>query len=196
MKMVMIMHINRISFLKKVIASLLGLSFSIVFMGCAAKLKVDVRKGEKIRTVMAVLQPTEGSNAEGRVIFIEEEGNNVRVVVELSGLSPGDHGFHIHQFGDCSMTDGTSAGGHFNPGGKSHGPRNSYNRHVGDLGNLTADINGIARADFIDHKLAFEGKRSIIGRAVIVHALPDDFTSQPTGAAGARVACGVIGITE
>ena len=80
--------------MKKVVASVLGLSFSIVFMGCAAKLKVDVRKGEKIRTVMAVLQPTEGSNAEGRVIFIEEEGNNVRVVVELSGLSPGDHGFH------------------------------------------------------------------------------------------------------
>ena len=136
----------------------------------------------------AVLIPTEGNDLQGTVTFIQTP-EGVRVQANLTGLTAGtEHGFHVHQYGDCSASDGTSAGGHFNPHGADHAGPDAASRHVGDLGNSEATY------DRVDTQLAFEGESSIIGRAVIVHGGIDDLSSQPSGAAGPRIACGVIGI--
>ncbi len=148
-------------------------------------------KGAAGATAVAKLAPTAKSTARGEVTFTQEAGG-VRVVGSFSGLVYGDHGFHIHEKGDCSAPDATSAGGHFNPSGKPHAARDAAERHVGDLGNLKADPYGLARVDFVDPHLSLSGDNSIVGRAVIVHEKADDFTTQPTGNAGARQACGVI----
>ncbi len=147
----------------------------------------------EISRAVAVLRPTEGSEVEGVVQFTRT-AEGIRIEATVSGLTPGRHGFHIHAWGDCSAPDATSAGGHFNPTGQSHGAPDSPTRHVGDLGNLEAGENGLASYSRVDTVVAFSGPRSIIGRAVIVHAAEDDLTSQPTGNAGGRLACGVIGI--
>jgi superoxide dismutase, Cu-Zn family len=140
---------------------------------------------------LATLAPTEGNEAAGTVEFVTD-GDNVRVIAKVTGLSPGVHGFHVHEVGDCSAPDGTSAGGHFNPEGMEHGAPDATMRHAGDLGNLEANEAGVAELDRVDGQLALDGTHSVVGRSVIVHADPDDLVSQPTGAAGARVACGVI----
>lgn len=146
---------------------------------------------------VAVLHPTTGNQARGTVMFTRV-GDGVKVVADITGLSPGEHGFHIHELGDCTAFDGKSAGGHFNPDGSPHGAPTApaKNRHVGDLGNITAHSYGKAHLELVDSLLAFDGVHSVIGRGVIVHADKDDLTSQPTGAAGSRVACGVIGIAK
>ena len=138
-------------------------------------------------SAVAVLTPTEGNDLQGTVTFIQTPGG-VRVQANLTGLTGTEHGFHVHQYGDCSASDGTSAGGHFNPHGADHAGPFAASRHVGDLGNSEATY------DRVDTQLAFEGESSIIGRAVIVHGGTDDLSSQPSGAAGPRIACGVIGI--
>lgn len=141
---------------------------------------------------VAEMQPTEGNETRGTVTF-EQVNGKVHVMAKLSGLTPGLHGFHVHENGDCSAPDGTSAGGHFNPTGEHHGGPESSVHHVGDLGNIEADENGNAEhhatLDFLD---LGDGEKSILNRGLIVHAKPDDLVSQPTGAAGARLACGVI----
>ncbi len=106
------------------------------------------------------------------------------------------HGFHIHQFGDCSSGDGKSAGGHFNPMNTAHGAPSDEIRHVGDLGNISANSDGVAHFDFVDTGISLAGEANILGRGVILHEVADDLTSQPTGAAGSRLACGVIGIAN
>ena len=145
-------------------------------------------------SAIAVLIPTEGNDLQGTVTFIQmSEG--VRVQANITGLAAGTaHGFHVHQYGDCSASDGTSAGGHFNPHGADHAGPDAASRHVGDLGNIPVNDAGEATYDRIDTRLAFEGESSIIGHAFIVHGGSDDLSSQPSGAAGPRVACGVIGI--
>ena len=137
------------------------------------------------------LAPTANQTARGEVTFTAESGG-VHVVGTFSGLVYGEHGFHVHEKGDCSAPDGTSAGGHFNPATQPHAAREATARHVGDLGNLKADPYGLARVDFVDKTLSLSGPNSIIGKAVIIHEKADDFTTQPTGNAGARQACGVI----
>jgi len=144
---------------------------------------------------VSVLHPTEGNGVNGKVVFTGT-GEGVTVAAEVKGLAPGKHGFHIHDFGDCSAPDGTSAGGHFNPENTDHGGPEDKVRHVGDLGNLEADAQGNAYYERGDSYIALSGPHSIIGRSVIIHAGFDDLKSQPTGAAGGRVACGVIGIAE
>ena len=138
-------------------------------------------------SAVAVLTPTEGNDLQGTVTFTQTPGG-VRVQANLTGLTGTEHGFHVHQYGDCSASNGTSAGGHFNPHGADHAGPFAASRHVGDLGNSEATY------DRVDTHLAFEGESSIIGRAVIVHGGTDDLSSQPSGAAGPRIACGVIGI--
>jgi Cu-Zn family superoxide dismutase len=140
---------------------------------------------------VAELNPTQGSSVRGKVSFLKV-GNSIRVVADVTGLTPGKHGFHIHEKGDCSAPDGSSAGGHFNPYGMPHAGMDADQRHVGDFGNIVADRSGNAHADFMDVRISFEGLASILGRGVIVHANPDDLVTQPTGNAGGRVACGVI----
>ena len=135
------------------------------------------------------------SGVKGKVTFTHQV-DGVEIVAELTGLTPGKHGFHVHEFGDCSMMDGTCAGGHFNPTGAPHGGPNSAKRHAGDLGNVEADETGRAVYKRVDQLIELSGPNSIIGRSIIVHADPDDLTTQPTGNAGARVGCGVIGIGD
>jgi Cu-Zn family superoxide dismutase len=147
----------------------------------------------EIQKALCVLYPTKGNEVEGMVTFTQTD-SGVLVSAAVSGLTEGKHGFHIHEYGNCSAPDGTSAGGHFNPENEKHGGPDHEMRHVGDMGNLDADENGNALLEYVDTKLSLEGEHSIIGRGMIVHAGKDDLTSQPTGAAGARVACGVIGI--
>ena len=144
---------------------------------------------------IAVLVPGNDSGVSGTVTFTKVEGG-VRVVADVKGLTPGKHGFHIHEYGDLSKSDLTSTGGHFNPTGHDHAGPMDATRHAGDFGNLTADESGHAKADFVDTKIELGGEHSIIGLAVIVHADEDDLTSQPTGNAGGRVAGGVIAIAK
>ena len=139
-----------------------------------------------------LLSPTKGNTASGTVVF-SEAGNKLRVVAEITGLSPGPHGFHIHEKGDCSAPDGTSAGGHYNPTGKPHGNPEHAEHHAGDMPQLVADAKGVAKlVAYIDEVNLGNGEGGIVGRSVIVHATADDFKTQPTGNSGARVACGVI----
>ena len=147
----------------------------------------------KVNKAVCVLQPTAGDSASGVVMFTKAD-DGIKIEVRMNKLTPGKHGFHIHQWGDCTATDGTSAGGHFNPENKEHGATGDDVRHVGDLGNVEADSLGLVNITMTDNMLSFEGEHSIIGRSVVVHAGEDDLESQPTGNAGARVACGVIGI--
>jgi Cu-Zn family superoxide dismutase len=139
----------------------------------------------------AKLAPTANQTARGELTFTTT-ADGVHVVGSFSGLVFGEHGFHVHEKGDCSAPDATSAGGHFNPATQPHGARDAAARHVGDLGNLKADPYGLARIDFVDKGLSLSGPNSIVGKAVIIHEKADDFTTQPTGNAGARQACGVI----
>ncbi|XP_006617028.1 superoxide dismutase [Cu-Zn] [Apis dorsata] len=138
----------------------------------------------------------------GTIFFEQPEStNSVKVTGQVTGLKKGLHGFHVHEFGD--NTNGcTSAGAHFNPLGKDHGGPDSDIRHVGDLGNIEADANGIANVNITDKTIQLQGPHSVIGRTLVVHADPDDLgkggveLSKTTGNAGARLACGVIGITK
>jgi Cu-Zn family superoxide dismutase len=141
----------------------------------------------------ANLQPTKGNKAAGKVTFTQS-GDKVKVSGEVTGLRPGqEHGFHIHEAGDCSSGDGMSTKGHFNPQGKPHGHPSSAARHAGDMPALKADANGTAKVDAtLDIITVSPGATGVIGRGLIVHASPDDYKTQPTGNAGARIACAVI----
>ena len=141
----------------------------------------------------ATLQPSKGQKTAGTVDFYQV-GSKVRVVANVTGLQPGrDHGFHVHEAGDCSSGDGMSAKGHFNPQGKPHGHPQSGDRHAGDMPSLRADAGGNAKLDTeLDIMSVTPGAASVVGRGLIVHADPDDYKTQPTGNAGARLACAVI----
>lgn len=141
----------------------------------------------------AALQPTKGSTVKGTASFVEV-GGKVRVTASVSGLRPNaEFGFHVHEAGDCSSGDGMSAKGHFNPHGKPHGHHSSAERHAGDMPNLKSDASGNATLTTdLDVITVSPGPASIVGRGLIVHVQPDDYTSQPVGNAGARSACAVI----
>jgi superoxide dismutase, Cu-Zn family len=140
---------------------------------------------------VAQLAPTEGNQVRGTVSFTATN-QGVRVVADLTGLTPGDHGIHIHAKGDCSAPDAKSAGEHFNPTSLPHGGPDSAQHHVGDLGNITSDDSGNAHLDRVFTFLSLSGSNSIVDHSVIIHSGKDDFTSQPAGNSGNRVACGVI----
>ena len=141
----------------------------------------------------ANLQPTKGNKASGAVNFTQV-GDQVRVTGNVSGLVPGqEHGFHIHEAGDCSSGDGMSTKGHFNPFGKPHAHAGTSERHAGDLTSLKSDGGGNANLSVdLDIITVAPGPASVVGRGLIVHAQPDDYKTQPTGNAGARSACAVI----
>jgi Cu-Zn family superoxide dismutase len=140
----------------------------------------------------ASTQPA-GGNASGTVTFTQM-GDKVQVVADLTGLAPGKHGFHIHEKGDLSSPDLASAGGHFNPGGHPHGGPTTSAVHEGDLGNILASSDGTAHLKITvnDITIGTRQPNDILGRSVIVHAKPDDLTSQPSGNSGPRIAGGTI----
>jgi Cu-Zn family superoxide dismutase len=146
-------------------------------------------------TADVVLKPTVGSATSGSVRFTQQ-GDQLRIDADIAGLTPGVHGFHLHEKGDCSAPDGTSAGGHFNPGNHQHGGPQNTAHHGGDFGNITADASGKASlhlsVPISQISLDAGAANSIVGRGLIVHADPDDFVTQPTGNSGKRLACGVV----
>ncbi len=144
---------------------------------------------------IAVLAPTKGNTVYGTVHFTES-ADGVRVQADIHSLTPGKHGFHIHEFGDMSSEDGMATGGHFNPTKAEHKGCCESGGHAGDFGNIVADANGDATLDIVSKALKMGGGESCVGRGVIVHAGEDDLKSQPSGNAGARVAQGVIGFAK
>ncbi len=143
-------------------------------------------------TAVASLAPTTGSQATGSVTFTAQ-GDRLVVSGQVSGLKPNAvHGIHIHEKGDCSSPDAMSAGGHFDPTKQPHGNPTSSRHHAGDLPSLEADGSGTARISFQSMTLALAGPTDVVGRAIVVHRDPDDYSSQPSGNSGPRLACGVI----
>lgn len=153
------------------------------------------RSSPRVMRAVAVLSPTEGNAVSGVVTFTRAE-EGLRVEAELNGLPPGAHAYHVHLFGDCTAPDGKSAGTHFNFAGSSQDPPDDIGRITGNLGDLQADASGRATHTALIPRATLDGAYSILGRAVVVHEKPNDPSDPPMGAAGARLACGVIGVAE
>jgi len=172
------------------------LSAAVVIVGQSVPAHAQVRgmremtqEGER---AICVLQSVGKSGVAGTIYF-EQSGNRIHVSGKITGLAPGKHGFHVHEFGDLTdVAKGESAGGHWNPRHMQHGAPDARTRHVGDLGNVDANAEGVGTVDEFDTMLRFRGSSSILGRSIIVHEKADTFI-QPTGGAGGRVAIGVIG---
>uniref|UniRef100_D6QXC0 Superoxide dismutase [Cu-Zn] n=2 Tax=rosids TaxID=71275 RepID=D6QXC0_9ROSI len=151
-----------------------------------------------VKKAVAVLKGN--SNVEGVVSLTQENDGPTTVNVRITGLTPGPHGFHLHEYGDT--TNGCmSTGAHFNPNSMTHGAPEDEVRHAGDLGNVVANANGVAEATIVDNQIPLSGPNTVIGRALVVHELEDDLgkggheLSLSTGNAGGRLACGVVGLT-
>ncbi len=156
----------------------------------------NVEEEVKVEQVSFTMQAKSGSEVSGMVTFTEEAGT-VSMKAELKGLSPGEHAIHLHEKADCSSDDGKSTGGHWNPTAQPHGKWGAAEGfHIGDIGNFTADEEGSATVEFSTDLWCLgcdDANKNILGKAVIVHQGVDDFTSQPSGAAGARISCtGII----
>lgn len=173
----------------KTVETVVKIVAAFALAGCAYDQNPESQRAHS--RAAADLSPTTNSQVRGSVTFVRQ-GTMTLVEATLTGLTPGLHGFHIHEKGDCSAPDASSAGGHFNPTGMAHGGPDSRERHAGDFGNIEADASGNARFSKVFPNLHFEGPASIVGKAVIVHAKADDLKTQPSGDAGGRVACGVI----
>src|SRR4030081_3288175 len=140
---------------------------------------------------IATLHPSSGSEVKGQVTFTKM-GDDVQVVADVENLKPGKHGLHIHEKGDCSAPDASSAGAHFNPTHSHHGGPDTAGRHVGDFGNVEADASGKVHFELKEKNLKLSGPDSIMGKSVVVHEKEDDLKTDPSGNSGARVGCGVI----
>ncbi|MDP1879908.1 MAG: superoxide dismutase family protein [Parachlamydiaceae bacterium] len=149
-----------------------------------------INENGEINIAIANVKGIGDHQVNGTVTFTKVDGG-IKIVADLEGLPPGKHGFHVHEHGDCGE-GGHSAGGHFNPTNQKHGGPDSAERHVGDFGNVEANSKGVAHYERVDTLITFEGENSIIGRSIIIHADPDDLTTQPTGNSGARIGCGII----
>ncbi|MGB5363232.1 MAG: superoxide dismutase family protein [Aureibaculum sp.] len=149
---------------------------------------------EKTIKANAIIEAKSDSDISGSVDFNEANGI-VTMTANISGLTEGNHAIHIHAIGDCSAADGTSAGGHWNPTNVNHGRWGQSPFHIGDIGNIVADTEGngmITRETDLWCIGCDDESKNIVGKAIIIHAGPDDFTSQPAGAAGPRIGCGEI----
>ncbi|MDI1256682.1 MAG: superoxide dismutase family protein [Flavobacterium sp.] len=146
------------------------------------------------KAITITMDAKSGSKVSGSATFIEKNGE-VTLEAKLTGLQPGVHAIHIHEKADCSAADGSSAGGHWNPTFKNHGKWGSTSYHRGDIGNFTADIDGNATVLFKTNEWCIscgDATKDIVGKGLVVHQNPDDYTTQPSGNAGARVACSGI----
>jgi Cu-Zn family superoxide dismutase len=167
--------------------------------GSAPMLAVDPGSAESVPVThaIAVMQPTEGNDAAGTAEFSTAEGGDgLMVKAKVENLPAGTHGYHVHLYGDCSSADAKSAGTHFNFKGSSENPPKDTKRITGNLGDLEAGDDGTASAETMIEHARLQGTYSIIGRSVIIHEKGNDPQSPPIGAAGSRLACGVIGIAQ
>jgi Cu-Zn family superoxide dismutase len=139
----------------------------------------------------ATLSPSSGSQVKGTVTFTPT-ADGTQIVADITGLKPGKHGIHIHEKGDCSAPDASSAGPHFNPTHSHHGGPHTAERHAGDFGNVEADASGKVHFELKEKDLKLSGPDSIMGKSVVVHEKDDDLKTDPAGNSGARIACGVI----
>jgi Cu-Zn family superoxide dismutase len=164
----------------------LALSALFVVAGCAST---------KRPMAMAMLVPAGSQSARGMVHLQELKGGGVEVDLDLMGVPAGVHGFHVHEVGDCG-NNGQNAGGHFNPAGVIHGAPEAVSHHAGDFGNVTADASGNVKMKFTTNSISLKEGTSnyAVGRAIVLHANPDDLMTQPTGNAGGRIACGVVNV--
>lgn len=172
-----------------------------LLLACVSSLSLSacMRDGASfpaIQQAVAVIRPTAGNKANGVVRFVES-GGMVKITAVIGGLNPNaSHALHVHEYGDCTAANGKSAGGHYNPESHEHGKPNEGRQHAGDLGNLAADADGNASYELTVSNITISsGRNPILGRAVIVHAKEDTF-AQPTGKAGPRIGCGVIGVAK
>jgi Cu-Zn family superoxide dismutase len=159
---------------------------------CVSLLLTACNSGEK--KAVAKIEAKSGSSVSGTVTFIEKDGIVV-MKAALSGLSEGNHAIHSHAIGDCSAPDGKSAGGHWNPTSENHGKWMEAPFHIGDIGNLVVGADGTGTIERETNLWSIGGKganKNVVGHAIIIHEGPDDFSSQPSGAAGPRVGCGEI----
>ena len=175
----------------------------ILLIGCPVVLvSCDREQLQSVSDALSVVATTyataqinsaSGSNLTGTAIFTKD-GENITLSIEIQNASPGLHAVHIHESGDCSAPDGTSAGGHWNPTGVAHGKWGEGEFHLGDIGNITVDEDGTGSIELTTDlwEIGTGSDVDVIGKGIIVHAGADDFTSQPSGAAGARIGCGVI----
>ena len=161
--------------------------------------KRDVPMLSTAKKATANLASASGSLVSGKVSLVPLAQGGVRITGVVGGLRANSaHGFHVHEKGDCSAVDASSAGAHFNPFEDKHGKTGSASHHAGDMDNIVADAEGVARPNLQVGGVTLGGGaiNDIAGRAVVVHAAADDYASQPAGNAGARVACGVIRVTQ
>lgn len=185
---------NRRMFSMKVKA--IAVSATLVALLGAALLfgaSVNAAEEEGFAKAVCVINGTGDNEVHGTITFTQTK-DGVMIEAHVMGLSPGKHGFHIHEFGDLSSGDGKSAGGHFNPDGSPHASPSSAKRHAGDLGNIESNADGHAMYSRLDKVIEIHGPNAILSRAIVIHGGADDMESQPSGAAGPRVAVGVIGL--
>ncbi|HZN56707.1 MAG TPA: superoxide dismutase family protein [Planctomycetota bacterium] len=185
------LHFDRVLSASLCLAASFGLA-----AGCSSSRKSDVaspsRPSNSPWVARAAIDARSGSSLNGSALFTESDGS-VRVLVMVSGASPGKHAVHVHEKGDCSDAEANNAGGHFNPDSHKHGAPGVTEHHAGDFGNVEVGSDGSGRLELTAGDITVRpGPRSIVGRAIVVHAMPDDFVSQPAGNAGGRVGCGVI----
>lgn len=185
------------------LALLLMLSVIAMIAACGAKEEAappepapvpepEVVEAAPPAVAVAVLQPRADAEVSGMISFTEVEGG-VRITAEIAGPDPGPHGLHLHELGDCSSEDFKSTGGHFNPTDAPHGAPTDEMRHAGDFGNIEIGEDGSGRLELTTDMLTVaDGPNTVVGRAVILHEGADDLVSQPTGAAGGRIGCGIV----
>lgn len=182
--------------------ALLATAATLVLAACAstppATPAASSASTSTARMAVANLAPASGSLVSGKLMLMPM-GNGVHVSGDIGGLAPGsNHGFHIHETGDCSAADAASAGGHFNPTASPHGKAEAGTHHAGDIDNIVADASGVAHvnAHVMGVSLGGGAANDIAGRAFVVHAAPDDYATQPSGNSGARIGCGVITVSQ
>ena len=177
---------------------LLLISISVILVGCERMpQQTGILSAAPAKQAHAMINASSDSGVTGMAVFTQN-GDQITLMIEIQGATPGLHAVHIHANGDCSSPDGTSAGGHWNPTGVAHGKWGEGEFHLGDIGNITVGEDGMGSITLTTDlwEIGTGSDVDIVGRGIIVHAGADDFTSQPSGAAGARIGCGVIVLAE
>lgn len=177
---------------------LILISVSVTLLGCEGVYQhADIFPTLPTTQAKAVIGASNDSGISGEAVFTQND-DQITVLIEIYDVSPGLHAVHIHEFGDCSAPDGKSAGGHWNPTDSAHGKWGSEEFHLGDIGNITVGEDGMGSISLTTNlwEIGTGSDVDVVGKSIIVHAGADDFVSQPSGDAGARIGCGVIELVE